>query len=1385
MGAFDDLIAEARQGSQASPGTGLFSDLISEAQSATGGAPVGLFDDLAPDGPRPISEPVTLFGLSRQAGPALRSTDDAAADVLRRGGQQGIASLAASAGALGIDPDQVAPIIAEQQRKILENPPSENVRAFFASEGTGAAKAFANAPLEITATIMGESFGQFAPVLGLSAGATAAGGPLAGAGAAGLGSLGLEAGAEVLQTFAEQGVDLTDERQIADAFRNPDLLNRAREIALRKGIPIAAVDMLSFGVGGRIFGPVARTAGSVGGGRATQAVAGAVSEVGAQAALGAGGEALGQVSAGQELNAPQIAAEAIGQIATGPVEIATATAGRQSATNAQTGDAAVVPPDLSATPSLSAIAPTAPTDRAAPPVIADAPLARDSGHVLPAPARRSGEAVEPVKPSPPLDPPPPGPTASGRFAENPAAVAKRKAAETGTTQLPVADVITSNGSRTKWRGPMDLITWLRTQGGLKDFRGELRSLGLTNQPRDLTFVRGENFLGPIISDERGLNLDDAALLAWQSGFFDDFAERPSIDDFLEALRETEAGGPGRRFTQDDRDLLDGLQGDRDIAREADELGVDIGGLTDGQARQAIDQEIARQFDGLSPIDQAGLEATAPLQGEILSPSGRDVLAASGRRSNAERAGNIALDRLESTEDIKAALVAAAEGVGIEKARRGVQSVAETQQLAEDLGLNFDRLMKRQRGQAFNAEQALAARTMLAESAENLVRIARQAQRGSDAQQVEFMRALRRHQAIQEQVTGITAEAGRALRSFQITARTESARQRAIDKLIQSAGGRDRIEDLAGSIATLDEPSTLNTFVRDEGRAKLRDKLFEIWINGLLSSPKTHAVNILSNTLTAMWTVPETLIASGIGAFRAGEKVYAGEAAMRAFGLLQGAKDGAFLAGRTLLTEQPSDPALKVEARRHQAISGVKGQIARLPGRFLMAEDEFFKAANRRSALYALAYRRASQKRLKGAKRAELISSIMRDPPEDLATQAQAFAERMTFTNPLGRIGQNVMSTLNRVPGGRVVVPFVRTPANIITFAAERSPFGVLMQRVRDDLKGRNGQIARDEATARMALGTSVALAAAGLAAEGLLTGGGPSDPELRGALRETGWQPYSVRIGDRYFSYGRLEPLGLLLGVAADFAEVAGEMSRPDADRVAAMIVGSVAQNLVSKTWLSGLSDLIQTINDPDRYGERYIRRLAGSLVPAGVAAVAREGVPGTSFEGDPVLRDTRSALDAIRARIPGYSKDLPPRRNVWGEPIVLSGGLGPDLISPIYSSFRRNDPIADEIVRLRIEIKRQDRKLRGVELTPQQFDQLQVATGRAAKRALDQLVASPAYLGLGDGLKRELIRRTNSAARTVARAAFLAQNSDVLRESVRQRVEDLAGQSGQARPAR
>src|SRR3546814_12612247 len=64
------------------------------------------------------------------------------------------------------------------------------------------------------------------------------------------------------------------------------------------------------------------------------------------------------------------------------------------------------------------------------------------------------------------------------------------------------------------------LAFVREQGGVADFRGELKAAGLSNAARKGDdFVGGENRLGRLLDDENGSTLDDMAQRAWEAGYF--------------------------------------------------------------------------------------------------------------------------------------------------------------------------------------------------------------------------------------------------------------------------------------------------------------------------------------------------------------------------------------------------------------------------------------------------------------------------------------------------------------------------------------------------------------------------------------------------------------------------------------------------------------------------------------------------------------------------------------------------------------------------------------------------------------------------------------------------------------------------------------------------
>jgi hypothetical protein len=196
----------------------------------------------------------------------------------------------------------------------------------------------------------------------------------------------------------------------------------------------------------------------------------------------------------------------------------------------------------------------------------------------------------------------------------------------------------------------------------------------------------------------------------------------------------------------------------------------------------------------------------------------------------------------------------------------------------------------------------------------------------------------------------------------------------------------------------------------------------------------------------------------------------------------------------------------------------------------------------------------------------------------------------------------------------------------------------------------------------------------------------------------------------------------------------------------------------------------------------------------------------------DPELREARTMLDRLRRGIPGLSKDLPPQRNLFGEPIYLEGGLGPDLISPIYTSGDKHDAVAAEIDRLQVQLSmpppvlsgtmpatergfgvplNQERLSEGVPLSPAQYDRfVRLAgnelklSGRGMKDELAHIFKTDAYKRAGDdpdyGGKALMIRQTVRLYREAARSEMLASDEGLRLNLERQKTLRMKASTAQ-----
>lgn len=367
-----------------------------------------------------------------------------------------------------------------------------------------------------------------------------------------------------------------------------------------------------------------------------------------------------------------------------------------------------------------------------------------------------------------------------------------------------------------------------------------------------------------------------------------------------------------------------------------------------------------------------------------------------------------------------------------------------------------------------------------------------------------------------------------------------------------------------------------------------------------------------------------------------------------------------------------------------------GALVRMPTRVLTTADELFKQANYRAAVGSLASEEAARLGISGKELPGFLENYMRQSYDELGRgineDALRYAQEATFTqSPMaGSITADFMNFLGKHPGLRPIVPFVKVPTNMLREFAQYTPgLNLLQKNFRQGLFS-SDPLVKSQTWGKLAVGGAGSYMVYQAAANGSITGAGPVEPKQREALMSTGWRPYSFVVDNAdgtksYIDYRRIDPAASLIGLVADVAEVSHHLDDPEYQGLFHAITMSVAQNVTNRTYLRGLSELVTVLgsNDPEKIKQVLYNR-AGSYVPGYVAA----------FNDDPYMRDVRTWVDAIKRRVPGYSQTLPPRRDMFGDPMNAPVGWSIDgepengvpKASPFGFSQRIGDPVKEEL---------------------------------------------------------------------------------------------------------
>ena len=275
------------------------------------------------------------------------------------------------------------------------------------------------------------------------------------------------------------------------------------------------------------------------------------------------------------------------------------------------------------------------------------------------------------------------------------------------------------------------------------------------------------------------------------------------------------------------------------------------------------------------------------------------------------------------------------------------------------------------------------------------------------------------------------------------------------------------------------------------------------VTAAIEATRTGAATTLPGQGPGM--TPKIPGVSSLGAASLKEHATFVDAAHALYALGRGLKDGLITGGAIATVGGPN---FQREYSLRGAIPNFRvlgaqipvGDIARLPGRMVAANHSFFTGLGYAIEMNGLEYRQAWNEGHRGDKLADRITQLRLNRTPEMMEQASKAALEGALMGPGGQWARMASEFTNKsftVPGLgeapylKFIDPFVHIGANLINKAiVERTPVGLLTKTMRDDLTGVNGTAAQDMASAKMAVGTAIAMTFGWLAAEGLMTGSG-------------------------------------------------------------------------------------------------------------------------------------------------------------------------------------------------------------------------------------------------------------------------------------------------------
>jgi len=673
----------------------------------------------------------------------------------------------------------------------------------------------------------------------------------------------------------------------------------------------------------------------------------------------------------------------------------------------------------------------------------------------------------------------------------------------------------------------------------------------------------------------------------------------------------------------------------------------------------------------------------------------------------------------------------------------VQTWDESGKLSDEILHDMRRLQgvigRAQRGQALNAEEMLAMRTLNVTAINKLKEIVTTKTAAEANVAFENFK-----ENIFKTTSDASSEAGRALNIHKkIVSPVRLAK--ALSQLKKGLNER-QMEEL--KLLDPENMDAVQRFVDRLPDPALKDYFYEFWYNSILSGIPTHLVNFAGNTMWQAWNLMihhplsaglDAMISKFTGRDR---QIFFNEIFPRLAGIKSGVKKGWGGVKEVIKTGQAAEfqtkwdreiggaTASALERSPYAGLRAIAPYITS-PSRALRAMDIWANSIAYDSALKGLIRREGLKRGLKDVQLDRFEAKFQ--PTEGMMKEAGDYAQNMTFMDDPGPISTAILNLREKLPLGRLLIPFVTTIGNLLKRGLEMTPgIGLAMGR----------GLPAAEIIAKQIEGSIIAFWVVKKAMDGDIIGPVPENVNEREAFYRQGKLPWSVRIGDSWYQYRRLEPFNTIIASAATaYDKIVRAKSQDKAADIFFDVARGMWENFLDTSYFSGPVQMLQRHGNIANMGLRQL----SSMVPYSGFWRSVNRALETVFEDNAKVREVKTVLGALSQVIPGLWKEVPAKLDVWGEEIELPGNALRQWLPWKYSQGT-SDRVEEELDRLKIYPAHPGKQVLigdiKIELPEEFYRDYAIHFGKLAKDRMDKIVASPGYQKMPDEEKQKTLDR-------------------------------------------